>query len=208
MTDMKSDAFAYELLVATFPDSQVKSFNQAKPGQPPRWLSYIEDETVMDRLDAAIGFGRWTITVDAVNATVARVTLSVKWPESDQWISYSDFGYPTNGDRGEALKEAVSDGIRRCGRFIGIFRYGYAGQAPAHAPSQTRAAAPATKPVDAPYDASDLQDIDDGDGETECLQHREKWITFKSGARGHKNGVWEDSGKDKWCMHPHDRKQR
>ena len=213
MTAENQNNVAHTFLTAEFPDNEVKQFNQAKQGQPARWLSYVEDETVMDRLDLVMGPGHWSITVDAVNSTVARVTLSVKWPDNETWTSYSDFGYPTNGERGEALKEAVSDGIRRCGRYLGIARYIYAGEAPAHIPTpaparQQQRPAPQQRPTSEPWNGDDMEDIDQDEDENTCSKHGDQWRgepyngDYKSG-RYHKAGE-NDEGKAIWCRHPGD----
>jgi hypothetical protein len=197
---------AYEMLTAEFPEGEVKSFNQAKEGQKPRWLSYVPDETVMGRLDTVLGPGNWSVTVAPTPTPgVALVTLGIKWPDNDEWVHYSDFGYPTNGDRGEALKEAVSDGIRRTGRLVGVARYIYAGEIDAAPPVQRpapqqyaqRPAAP-PKPVDAPYDADDMQDVDGippGD-ESMCEQHGVPWA-------GSPGDHWHKKAEGGYCRHPH-----
>lgn len=215
---MSQNNVAYEMLTAEFPDSEIKSFNQAKAGQPARWLSYVPDETVMGRLDAIFGPGGWNFNAEPTAFPgVAVVTMGVKWPDNAEWTYYSDFGYPTNGDRGEALKEAVSDGIRRCARFVGVARYIYAGEhvaipsgrQPSPSPSQPRPVAPSGGSGAAPSDDFDMADVDN-DHDATCAKHGERWFgkpytpdDHRSG-RYHKDGVWEDSGKTKWCRHPAD----
>lgn len=105
-------------LAAEFPPEAVRSFR----GRGNHEYDYIEDETVMDRLDDVLGVGNWTIEVDPVGTNVARVVLTVRF--GDEWVTYQDFGYPNQTD-GDVLKECVSDGIRRCGRYLGIGRYLY-----------------------------------------------------------------------------------
>jgi hypothetical protein len=104
-----------ELMLAAFAEEEIHTF-QGRGGQT---MTYIEDETVMDRLDAGYGFGNWQVQVDPVGESVVKVRLGVR--EHTEWVWYEDFGYP-NREGGESLKEAVSDGIRRCGRFVGIAR--------------------------------------------------------------------------------------
>jgi hypothetical protein len=79
----------------------------------------------MDRLDEVLGVGTWSIAVEPISVAdgIVKVRLSGTTPEGETF-SYEDFGYQTR-DGGESLKEAVSDGIRRCGRFLGIGRYLY-----------------------------------------------------------------------------------
>jgi hypothetical protein len=110
-----------EALAAEFARDDVLSF-QGRGGQT---FDYIEDETVMDRLDEVLGVGTWSIAVEPISVAdgIVKVRLFGETPEGEKF-SYEDFGYQTR-DGGESLKEAVSDGIRRCGRFLGIGRYLY-----------------------------------------------------------------------------------
>jgi hypothetical protein len=112
-------------------------------------LAYVEDEQVMDRLDEGFGPGYWQILTDAIDHSVVKVRLGVCY-DLEHWVWYEDFGY-ANREGGDVLKEAVTDGIRRCGRFVGIARDLYrkgashttSGQQRVGAP---RAAAPASPP--------------------------------------------------------------
>lgn len=113
-------------MVAPFAEEEVQSYDKNWTDKQGRarsmTFSYIEDETVMDRLDLGFGRGNWAIHVDPIPVYegVVKVTLSVRVDDSP-WVEYQDFGYP-NREGGESLKEAVSDGIRRCGRYLGIAR--------------------------------------------------------------------------------------
>ena len=102
-------------MLAPFADEEIRTFS----GRGGKTMTYIEDETVMDRLDAGYGPGMWSLLVEPISDQVVKVRLGVR--DGDDWTWYEDFGYP-NGADGEALKEAVSDGIRRCGRYVGIGR--------------------------------------------------------------------------------------
>ncbi len=106
-----------EKMLAPFAEEELRSFE----GRGGKTMTFIEDETVMDRLDAGYGLGNWQIAVDAVPYAegVVKVRLGVR--ENGEWAWYEDFGYP-NQAGGDVLKEAVSDGIRRCGRYVGIAR--------------------------------------------------------------------------------------
>jgi len=104
-----------DVMLAPFADEELHQF-QGRGGQT---MTYIEDETVMDRLDAGFGYGNWQVQAEAISENVVKVRLGVR--DHGEWIWYEDFGYP-NREGGESLKEAVSDGIRRCGRFVGIAR--------------------------------------------------------------------------------------
>ena len=203
-----SNTKAWELLSAHFDAKDVKSFNGAKPGKPERWLSYVEDETVMDRLDEVIGAGNWNVDVEAVDVphSIVKVTLGIRWPESQAFLTYSDYGYPTNGEQGEGMKEAVSDGIRRTARMAGIARYVYAGEvkaspsgrSPSPSPSQPRPAAPSSGSGAAPSD--DDFDMADVDADDHCPKHHVKWYGDAEKGYYHKQeGEFWPNGKQKWC---------
>lgn len=104
-------------LTQPFAEEEIRQFE----GRGGKTMTYIEDETVMDRLDAAFGVGGWQVLVEAVPVYegVVKVRLGIRVAE--EWTWYEDFGYP-NQAGGDVLKEAVSDGIRRCGRYLGIAR--------------------------------------------------------------------------------------
>jgi hypothetical protein len=108
-----------EALTRPFAEEEIKSFR----GAGGRELSYVEDEQVMDRLDEAFGMGNWAVQVEPFPYVdgVVKVRLGVRPTEGSDWVWFEDFGYPNNKD-GQALKESVSDGIRRCGRYLGIAR--------------------------------------------------------------------------------------
>lgn len=114
-----------DAMLMPFADEEIRTFDKSwkdKKGETHSFsLTYIEDETVMDRLDVGYGFGNWQVQVEPFPYVdgVVKVRLGVR--EHDEWVWYEDFGYP-NREGGESLKEAVSDGIRRCGRMVGIAR--------------------------------------------------------------------------------------
>jgi hypothetical protein len=102
-------------MTAPFAEEELRQFE----GRGGKTMTYIEDETVMDRLDVGYGYGNWQVAVEPISDSVVKVRLGVR--ETGEWVWYEDFGYP-NREGGESLKEAVSDGIRRCGRMVGIAR--------------------------------------------------------------------------------------
>jgi hypothetical protein len=141
-------------LTDPFADEELLHF----AGRGGKEMTYVEDETVMDRLDAALGIGNWTVTTEPVPVYegVVKVRLSIR--TDDGWVSYEDYGYP-NREGGEALKEAVSDGIRRCGRYLGIARDLYRRQTYQTSPvSSGRAASPPPARPSAPTTPPDLED--------------------------------------------------
>ena len=127
-----------EALTQPFAEEELRSFQGAGGKQ----LTYIEDETVMDRLDSAFGMGNWSVNVEPIPYVegVVKVRLGVRPTDASEWVWYEDFGYPNNSGQGhQLLKEAVSDGIRRCGRYLCIARDLYRKDA---RPAQPRPAAP------------------------------------------------------------------
>lgn len=197
-----------DALAAEFVDGEVLQFT----GRGGRTFDYIEDETVMDRLDEVLGVGAWSITVEPISVAdgIVKVRLSGTTPE-DQAFVYEDFGYATRTD-GEALKEAVSDGIRRCGRYLGVARYLYrkhdSPAAHGSAPSPVRQAtvtggSPPSRPVAVanPYPRA-VPDDPYGEtmaefapiGKPECPVHHKPW---KSNSRGSYCATKLEDGS--WC---------
>jgi hypothetical protein len=122
-------------MVQPFADEELHTFR----GVGGKELTYIEDETVMDRLDLGFGPGNWSIHVEPIPYVegVVKVKLSVRVGDGP-WVEYEDFGYPNNTGAGaQSLKEAVSDGIRRCGRYLGIARDLYRKDSGPHQPRPT-----------------------------------------------------------------------
>lgn len=117
-------------LAAPFPAAEVRQFKkewttrsgEKKSAGP---FDFIEDETVMDRLDETLGVGNWYIHVQPISDLAVRVVLGARFDGLAPFVEYEDFGYATRAESAEPLKEAVSDGIRRCGRYLGIARYLY-----------------------------------------------------------------------------------
>jgi len=168
---------AREALASEFTNGEVLQFE----GRGGKTFDYIEDETVMDRLDEVLGVGAWSIRVEAISLAdgVVKVQLSGFLPDGHEF-TYEDFGYQTR-DGGEGLKEAVSDGIRRCGRYLGIGRYLYKKHEtrqngpgrPQNRPPQSQSRAPIHAVPDEPPGLMD--DLDGGDDST-CPEHGIAWI--------------------------------
>lgn len=119
-------------------------------------LAYVDDETVMDRFDEGFGTGHWQLLVEPVPVYegVVKVKLGVTY-DLENWVWYEDFGYANRSD-GDVLKEAVTDGIRRLGRFVSpAVRELYRKGAIAQPTTQGRAATPATaRPAPSPQPPS------------------------------------------------------
>ena len=123
---------------AEFPPEQVLQ-RPARGGGPA--LDYIEDETVMDRLDEVLGVGGWQLLVEPISLADGVVKVRLGLYIDSQWVWYEDFGYANNPNN-DGLKEAVTDGIRRCGRMPGVARYLYK----KHSPNGTGRGAPSSTP--------------------------------------------------------------
>jgi recombination DNA repair RAD52 pathway protein len=112
-------------------------------------LSYLAGYYVIDRLNKVVGIGNWAYTSDAqlvdsrsvekedkytagkINTThhahyLAKVRLVVHLPDSEA-TEFTDYGYGDGSDKllpGKAhelaVKEAVTDGIKRCAKNLGM----------------------------------------------------------------------------------------
>lgn len=106
-------------------------------------LSYLEGWYVIDRLNKVLGQGNWSyqteemrlVFSDEVNEKqvahyVAKVTLEFSLPgqeQSQQRTYFSDYGYGDGSDKYNpgkahelAVKEAVTDGLKRCAKNLGM----------------------------------------------------------------------------------------
>lgn len=99
-------------------------------------LSYLEGWYVIDRLNKTVGQGFWAYTSDvnlvhsdmANNSVhyIAKVRLAVKFPNGET-TEFSDYGYGDGKDKYSigkahelAVKEAVTDGLKRCAKNLGM----------------------------------------------------------------------------------------
>lgn len=191
-----------DLLSAEFDPSEVRHFT----GRGNQVFDYVEDETVMDRLDMVLGPGRWNISTEPISVAdgIVKVVLHGMLPDGTMF-SYEDFGYQTR-DGGESLKEAVSDGIRRCGRYLGVGRYLYR----KHEPIQSggRATPPPARPParptvvhdDVPEEPADLFPPIGGAVEANvptdhCPLHDVPWL-------GTPGDYWHKDPDGRYCRHP------
>jgi hypothetical protein len=193
-------------LAARFPADEVQHFT----GRGGKVFDYIEDETVMDRLDDVYGVGGWSITVEPISAAdgIVKVRLQVGA------AVYEDFGYASNSNpESELLKEAVSDGIRRCGRYLGVGRYLYRKHVTT-AQNGSGRPAPARPPLRAVSEQREFNGIPatTGDGPDDpygdlfekdlepkdlavCAQHGEEW-------RGTPGDLYHKKAEGGYCRHP------
>jgi hypothetical protein len=189
-----------------------------REGRAGMTFDYIEDETVMDRADAVLGLGKTSWEFSPVTDTCVKGTLIVTWPDGTV-SSYQDFGYSNRTDSDQPYKEAVSDAIRRLGRFIGIARYLYHKHSSAGSSSTRsgngRGASPAPRPSAPPRTTTDMPEFPDdfgdavqggnltvvgrgGNDNNECPIHGVTWAG-EWGDLWHKTDDPEFKG---YCRHP------
>lgn len=107
-------------LRAPFRDDEIE--HKPAKGGSGKTLPYVKAPAIMDRLDAVVGPGNWSVdagVADAETGTV-RVTLTIFG------VSMTDFGdsnNPKSSVGGQAFKESASDGLKRAARLFGIGRY-------------------------------------------------------------------------------------
>lgn len=204
MTDQMN--VAAELLRAEFDNGEVLQFQ----GRGGKTFDYIEDETVMDRLDEVLGIGTSSFDFEPVGNQCVKGTLIVTWPNGER-SHYQDFGYATRPDSAEPLKEAVSDAIRRLGRYVGVARYLYRKHAPAsptRPPQRTQPVQAVNDPyADLPndwetpgYPAPAARD-DEADA---CPEHNLRWTLKPAGtskAGKAYDAFWKCDGRtnDEFC---------
>ena len=111
-------------LVAPFPPESVEWRPQGKtgPGKRVHLLPYIDARDVQERLDAVVGIGGWSFTleplvVDASELRVARGRLTIHGVSKDDIGTASTF---------EASKGCASDALKRAAVQWGVGRYLYA----------------------------------------------------------------------------------
>jgi hypothetical protein len=168
-----SDQIIQKALALPFDKGDERTFT----GRGGKTFTYIDDERVMDRLDKAGVDWQIPEISQAIGEKAVKVTLQVRYPDSETWLQYQDYGYPTNADDGaEWLKEAVSDGIRRVGRMVGVARYLYRGSGGPSAP-ENRPVGPAQAPqqTEAPF-----APIEGGEGGS-CPTHHKPWRVNSKG---------------------------
>lgn len=107
----------------------------SKPDAGKKWamvLVYIDARTCQEELDEKFGDMNWqfTWTTTAGHDYAVHGELRVK-AEDGAWLSREDVGYPQemkmkgNVNDSEALKDAVSDALKRCAVQFGIGRFLY-----------------------------------------------------------------------------------
>ena len=95
-------------------------------------LRHLSSCSIMDRLDSVLTPAGWNFVVAPVpgtSAALCTLTLIVDGTASVR----SDFGYPNSTTSQESLKDATTDGLKRCAVLFGIGRgVGTGEDAPVH----------------------------------------------------------------------------
>ena len=104
-------------------DVQFRVGQKTKDGLKGSALAYIQTHAIMDRLDAVVGSMNWRVQYLVINSPDGwgvLCTLSIRDPETGDWVEKSDVGVPGNY---EVLKGAHSDSFKRAACQWGIGRY-------------------------------------------------------------------------------------
>lgn len=204
-----SDNLLGALLTAQFEANEVKHFE----GRGGRTFDYIEDETVMDRLDMVFGVGNWNTEITAISVAdgIVKVRIYGVTPGGVPW-SHEGHGYASNaGPQAELLKEAESDGIRRVGRYLGIARDlyrkhestasggGRGPSSPARPPAPTRPTVVHDSVPDEPddlfADRDEFAPIGVAHPGDLCDEHGVEW-------RGETGDLYHKKAEGGYCRHP------
>lgn len=107
-----------------FEPDEVEWKPQAVKGNRALAIGYIDARCVMDRLDNVLGVGNWQTSYREFGAGVVctlRVRVCGEWSEHEDAGSFSD-----QPDKGDQLKAALSDSLKRAAVHLGVGRYLYA----------------------------------------------------------------------------------
>lgn len=112
-----------EALAEPFSLDEVEFKPQAVSGNRALAICYIDARVVMDRLDRVLGIGGWQTTYrELEHGVVCRLRVRV----DENWIEHEDVGsYSDQPDKGDRLKAAFSDALKRAAVHVGIGRYLY-----------------------------------------------------------------------------------
>lgn len=106
------------------------------PGTKAMMLAFIDARDIMNRLDDAVGLGKWQSQIKQVNPDGSVVVSLGLFIETDdpqyvhtpQWVWQEDVGYrndPDSDKESEPLKAAASDGLKRAAVKFGVGRFLY-----------------------------------------------------------------------------------
>ncbi len=86
---------------------------------------YIDARAVQHRLNSVLGVDGWNFTFkESEKDNSVHGHLEIK--EGKDVVVREDVGYPTSEDKQEALKDAVSDALKRCAVHYGVGQFLYA----------------------------------------------------------------------------------
>lgn len=121
-----SDAEALaRALAEPFDPSEVEWKPKAVSGNRALAIAYVDARAIMDRLDRVLGVGNWGTTYrELPDGVVCRLRARAR--SEDEWFEHEDVGgFSDQPDKGDRLKAAFSDALKRVAVHLGIGRYLY-----------------------------------------------------------------------------------
>jgi hypothetical protein len=116
-------------LSAPFDPSEVKFKPIATNGNRALALPFVDARTVMDRLEAVLGVDGWQDEYELLpdGSAICRLRIRAGRRPGDTnsgWIVKTDVGSPSEQpDKGDQIKAAFSDALKRCAVKLGVGRY-------------------------------------------------------------------------------------
>jgi Rad52/22 family double-strand break repair protein len=113
-----------QALAAPFPAAEVKFLPKAIQDNRALALPYLDARAIMDRLDEVLGVEGWWDHYEVLpnGSAICRLTLCCK----EMPITKMDVGSPSEQpDKGDQVKAALSDALKRAAVKFGIGRYLY-----------------------------------------------------------------------------------
>jgi hypothetical protein len=113
-------------LAAPFTPAQIKFKPQSVNKEKTRALAlaYIDGHAVKGRLDEAVGVAGWQDSYEVLDDRSVKCTLRVKI--GDEWITKEDAGGASDQeDKGDRMKAAFTDALKRAAVKFGIGRFLY-----------------------------------------------------------------------------------
>jgi hypothetical protein len=118
-------------LAAPIPADKIKT----RTGSGGRQLAYIQAQTVMDRLDEAVGPENWWTEIQMAESWV-KCRLTIRFPDGMTLMREGIGGYPDMPAEEDRVKGAASDALKRAGVLFGVARNLYEDHVP-DSPGQT-----------------------------------------------------------------------
>lgn len=113
------------LLDDPFAPSQIKYKPSVVKNNRCLAMAYIDARVVEDRLDEALGVENWKDEYELLDGGSVLCRLSIRY-SGGEWVTKSDVGSPSEQpDKGDRMKAAVSDALKRAAVKFGIGRYLY-----------------------------------------------------------------------------------